>query len=135
VIRSPAAGIDLLTGAFDLSSSVISGETSRCKKSGCSMSRRNGALGLTGFHMQATKNEGVTWRDIINAGEGVMIKLTMSCLLYLIANAIGLLVAAFVLPGFQIDPLAFVVAVVVFSLVEGVLGPLITKISFQYLPK
>ena len=43
-----------------------------------------------------------------------MIKLVMSCLLYLIANAIGLLIAAFVLPGFQIDPLAFVFAVVVF---------------------
>jgi hypothetical protein len=53
----------------------------------------------------------------------------------LAANAIGLLVAVILLPGFVIDPLAFVIAVGVFSLVQTVLGPLITKISFRSFPQ
>jgi hypothetical protein len=54
---------------------------------------------------------------------------------YLVANAVGLLVAVVLLPGFTIDALSFVVAVAIFSLVQTVLGPLITKISFKSFPQ
>ena len=46
-------------------------------------------------------------------------------------HAVGLLVAVLLLPGFVIDPLSFVIAVGIFSLVQTVLGPLITKILVQ----
>ena len=64
-----------------------------------------------------------------------MIRFLWSTLAYLVANAVGLLIATLLLPGFTIDPLAFVVAVAIFSLVQTVLGPLITKISIKNFPQ
>lgn len=64
-----------------------------------------------------------------------MIRFLLSTIAYLIANAIGLLIATVLLPGFTIDPLGFVIAVAIFSLVQTVLGPLITKISFKKFPQ
>lgn len=64
-----------------------------------------------------------------------MIRFFWSTVAYLVANAVGLLVAVVLLPGFTIDALSFVVAVAIFSLVQTVLGPLITKISFKSFPQ
>jgi hypothetical protein len=64
-----------------------------------------------------------------------VIRFLISTLAYLCANAVGLMLAAVLLPGFVIDPLAFVVAVAIFSLVQSVLGPLITKISLRNFPQ
>ncbi|HKL46841.1 MAG TPA: phage holin family protein [Roseovarius sp.] len=64
-----------------------------------------------------------------------MIRFLLSIIAYLIANAVGLLIAAVLLPGFVINPLSFVVAVAIFSLVQTILGPLITKISFKSFPQ
>jgi hypothetical protein len=64
-----------------------------------------------------------------------MIRSLISILAYLAANAVGLLIAVLILPGFTIDPLAFVVAVAIFSLVQTILGPLITKISVKSFPQ
>lgn len=64
-----------------------------------------------------------------------MIRFLWSTLAYLVANAFGLLVAVVLLPGFTIDAFSFVVAVAIFSLVQTVLGPLITKISFKSFPQ
>lgn len=64
-----------------------------------------------------------------------MIRFLWSTAAYLVANAIGLLVATLLLPGFSIDPLAFVVAVAIFSLVQTILGPLITKLSIRNFPQ
>jgi hypothetical protein len=64
-----------------------------------------------------------------------VIRFLISTVAYLCANAIGLLLAAVILPGFVIDPLAFIVAVAIFSLAQSVLGPLITKISFRSFPQ
>lgn len=64
-----------------------------------------------------------------------MIRFLISTVAYLCANAIGLLLAAAVLPGFVIDPLSFIIAVAIFSLVQSVLGPLITKISLKNFPQ
>jgi hypothetical protein len=64
-----------------------------------------------------------------------VIRFLISILAYLAANAVGLLIAVLILPGFTIDPLAFVVAVAIFSLVQTILGPLITKISIRSFPQ
>ncbi|MCA0961666.1 phage holin family protein [Salipiger bermudensis] len=64
-----------------------------------------------------------------------MVKLALSAAAYLIANAVGLLLAAALLAGFQIDPLSFIIVVVAFSVIQAVLGPMITKISLKRLPQ
>lgn len=63
-----------------------------------------------------------------------MVRLLASAVLHLVANAVGLLIAALVLSGFSVTPMAFVIAVLIFTLVEVVLDPLIVKISVRYAP-
>lgn len=64
-----------------------------------------------------------------------MIKLLISTATYLLANAIGLLAAVLLLPGFKIDFLAFVVAVLIFSAFQTFAGPLVTKLSLKKMPQ
>jgi len=54
--------------------------------------------------------------------------------IHLLANAIGLIVAAWILSGMEIDGAAFVIAVVIFTAVEVVADPLITKIAIRSVP-
>lgn len=68
-------------------------------------------------------------------GVSILIRFLISTVAYLAANAVGLILAVVLLPGFVIDPIAFVIAVGIFSLVQTVLGPLITKISFNSFPQ
>ena len=63
-----------------------------------------------------------------------MIRLLASLVVNLIANAIGLLVAAAVVTGFSINGISFFVAVLVFTAVEGIAGPLIAKIAMKNAP-
>ena len=58
----------------------------------------------------------------------------MSMIIYLIANAVGLLIATFVLPDFQIDFVSFILVVIVFSVVLAILTPIIRKISERRAP-
>ena len=64
-----------------------------------------------------------------------MMKLIISTLAQLAANAIGLLLAALLLPGFSIDALSILVAVVIFSAAQWLLGPLVTRLSMTHLPQ
>ena len=64
-----------------------------------------------------------------------MIKFAYSIIAFLVANAIGLLVAVTLLEGFSVGPMAFVVAVIIFSAVQGISGPLLTKISMKNFPQ
>ncbi|MEZ5125270.1 MAG: phage holin family protein [Thermoleophilia bacterium] len=63
-----------------------------------------------------------------------MVRMLASVALHLLANAVGLLIATLVLSGFSITPTAFIVAVLIFTVVEVILGPLMIKISVQYAP-
>ncbi len=63
-----------------------------------------------------------------------MIRLLARMALELLANAVGLLVAAWALDGFSMSASAFVVVVVIFSALKFVLDPLILKMSIQYVP-
>jgi hypothetical protein len=64
-----------------------------------------------------------------------MIRFLWSTAAYLVANAVGLALATILLTGFTIGPLSFVVAVLIFSAVQTVAGPLITKISLKNFPQ
>ncbi|MBL8580647.1 MAG: phage holin family protein [Rhizobiaceae bacterium] len=61
-----------------------------------------------------------------------MMRLIAVTVLELAANAIGLLIAAWLLPAFQISPLGFVVVVALFTAAKFILGPLLFKLSFKY---
>jgi len=63
-----------------------------------------------------------------------VLRLLAAVVLRLLANAAGLLIAAAVLDGFSVTATAFVWVVVLFTLVEVVLDPLVLKISIQYAP-
>jgi hypothetical protein len=64
-----------------------------------------------------------------------MIRFLWSTAAFLVANAVGLALATILLTGFTIGPLSFVVAVLIFSAVQAVAGPLITKISLKSFPQ
>lgn len=62
-------------------------------------------------------------------------KFILSAVAYLIANAVGLLLAALLLQGFSIDPLSFLIVVVAFSVIQAVLSPIVTSLSRKHLPQ
>ena len=61
-----------------------------------------------------------------------MLRLIAVTVVELVANAIGLLVAKWLLPGFAIDLRSFVIVVALFTAVRFILAPLIFKLSFRY---
>ncbi len=63
-----------------------------------------------------------------------MIRMLISAGIRLLANAIGLFVAALVLADMTIDGVAFVIAVAIFTLVEVITDPLMTKIAVEKAP-
>ena len=63
-----------------------------------------------------------------------MVRLLIRIGIHLLANAVGLIVAAWVLEGMTITGPAFVIAVVIFTAVEVVADPLITKIAIKSVP-
>lgn len=54
--------------------------------------------------------------------------------IHLLANAIGLIVAAWILSGMTITGPAFIIAVLIFTVVEVVADPLVTKIAVTSVP-
>jgi uncharacterized membrane protein YvlD (DUF360 family) len=63
-----------------------------------------------------------------------VLRFLAAVVLRLLANAVGLAVAAWLLDGFSISGAAFVGAVLIFTVIEVVLDPLVLKISLQYAP-
>ena len=59
----------------------------------------------------------------------------MSAVIYLLANAVGLLLAALLLPGFRIGIVAFVVVVLVFCVIHAIARPVISKIATRKMPE
>lgn len=57
-----------------------------------------------------------------------------SALVYVLANAVGLALAALILPNFRIDFWSFVIVVLVFSVILAVLTPLIRDIAQKQAP-
>jgi putative membrane protein len=63
-----------------------------------------------------------------------MVRLLVSVLIRLAANAVGLVVATLFLHRMTISGTAFITAVAIFTAVEVVADPLLTKISLTHLP-
>ncbi len=62
-----------------------------------------------------------------------MVRLIATTVVELVANAIGLLVAKWLLaPAFAISPAGFVWVIVVFTLARFILAPLIFKLAFKH---
>lgn len=61
-----------------------------------------------------------------------MIRLMASTVIELAANAVGLLVAAWLLPGFTISVSGFLWVIAIFTAARFILAPLIFKLSFKY---
>jgi hypothetical protein len=62
-----------------------------------------------------------------------MLRLLVTILFELVANAIGLLIANWLLPGFQMTASGFVIVLVIFTIAKFILGPLLFKMTFQYM--
>lgn len=63
-----------------------------------------------------------------------MLRLVASATVALIADALGLLVAAIFVDGIRIDVLGFVVAVIVFAVVDLLVQPLFRQLAFKQAP-
>jgi putative membrane protein len=63
-----------------------------------------------------------------------MVRMLIRAGVHLLANAVGLIVAAVILSGMTINGAAFVIAVVIFTVVEVVADPLISKIALTSAP-
>ena len=63
-----------------------------------------------------------------------MIRFLARTVLMLLANAVGLLIAALLLPGFTVNFIGFVTSVVFFTTVELLIEPFIMKMAIRYLP-
>lgn len=63
-----------------------------------------------------------------------MIRLLISAGVHLLANAIGLYTASLILDGFNIDFISGLGAVLIFTGIEVLAGPLLVKISLQHIP-
>lgn len=61
-----------------------------------------------------------------------MTRLLARTVVELVASAIGLIVAAWMLAGVTLTASGFLVAVVVFTIAKVVLGPLVLKVSLKY---
>ena len=64
-----------------------------------------------------------------------MRKFLISTAAYLAANAVGLLAASVLLPGFRIDVLSFVTAVLILSAFQILAGPVVAKLSRKRIPQ
>jgi low temperature requirement protein LtrA len=63
-----------------------------------------------------------------------MIRMLIRVGIHLLANAIGLIVATAVLGGMAITSASFVIAVLIFTVVEVIADPLVTKIAITSVP-
>jgi len=63
-----------------------------------------------------------------------MIRMLISAGIHLLANALGLLVAAAVLDDMSVSGTAFIIAVLIFTAVEVLVQPLLTKLAMKNMP-
>lgn len=63
-----------------------------------------------------------------------MLRLFAQLVLNVLSSAVGLFVASLLLSGFSINGIGFVIAVLIFSGIEFVIDPLITKLALTSVP-
>ncbi len=63
-----------------------------------------------------------------------MLRFLAAVVLRLLANAVGLALATWLLDGFSVTTAAFAGVVILFTVIEVVLDPLVLRLSIQYAP-
>lgn len=63
-----------------------------------------------------------------------MLRFLATTVITLVANAIGLLVAAMLLPGFEVNAVGFMLSVGLFTLIEILFEPFIVSMALRYVP-
>ena len=63
-----------------------------------------------------------------------MVRMLISTLLFVLANGIGLLLAAVLLVGFRMSFTGFIFATLLLSIVEAIASPMLTKMSIKNVP-
>ncbi len=61
-----------------------------------------------------------------------MIRFLLRVAIFLGSSAIGLLVAWGLVPGFEVRPLGFITAVVIFTVAQAILSPFFLKMASRY---
>lgn len=61
-----------------------------------------------------------------------MIRFLLRTAIFLGSSAIGLLVAAWLVPGVSVSPWGFITAVVIFSIAQAILSPFFLKMASRY---
>ncbi|TPG37167.1 phage holin family protein [Mycolicibacterium hodleri] len=61
-----------------------------------------------------------------------MIRFLLRTVVFLGSSAIGLLAAAWLVPGVTVRPLGFVIAVVIFTVAQAILAPFFLKMASRY---
>ncbi|MBS1695049.1 MAG: phage holin family protein [Actinobacteria bacterium] len=61
-----------------------------------------------------------------------MIRFLLRTAIFLGSSAIGLLVAAWLVPGFTVRPAGFITAVVIFTVAQAILSPFFLKMASRY---
>ena len=61
-----------------------------------------------------------------------MLRFLLRVAVFLGSSAIGLLVAAWLVPGVTVRPLGFVIAVVIFTIAQAILAPFFLKLASRY---
>jgi putative membrane protein len=63
-----------------------------------------------------------------------MIRIIIGIVIQLLANALGLLVAAWILEGMEVSGTAFIIAVVIFTVVYALAQPFLTQMAVSKVP-
>ncbi|MGK9149273.1 phage holin family protein [Plantibacter flavus] len=61
-----------------------------------------------------------------------MIRFLWSIAVSLISSVLGLLIAAWLIPGVSLSVSGFIIAVIVFTIAQGILGPFVFNVARQY---
>jgi hypothetical protein len=61
-----------------------------------------------------------------------VIRFLLRVVVFLGSSAIGLLVASWLVPGVTVRPLAFITAVVIFTIAQAILSPFFLKMASRY---
>ena len=61
-----------------------------------------------------------------------MIRFLLRVAVFLGSSAIGLLVAAWLIPGVSVSPFGFITAVVIFTVAQAILSPFFLKMASRY---
>ena len=64
-----------------------------------------------------------------------MVRVIASTVLYVLGNAIGIVVASMLLEGFEIDVISILLVSVIFTVIVAIMTPFFVKLSIKHVPQ